>query len=234
MPVIWALVSEYPKLSIREEEPMNSSRLQQDVMLASLEERGLMLVGGHFDYRNGYHGTSYLTAQPLLTDPAEVIQYAQDLTAKIPSEIRNQVEMVAAPATGGMLFGFAMAIAIDSSRQIGTNYHKLLFVPIYKTDGKLALREFHRTLIAGEFQKPGRRVLVVDDVSNTGLTITRSRKLVEDCGGQVIASAVIYDRQSASVELRNHFSLATCDPDPGLIEVVNCPNCKLHVPITQF
>ena len=49
---------------------VRTTRLGNDIRLAELKEEGILLTDGHFDYDNGYHGSSYLTAHPKMHDPA--------------------------------------------------------------------------------------------------------------------------------------------------------------------
>jgi hypothetical protein len=69
----------------------------------------------------------------------------------------------------------------------------LQFAPV-STDsrGALVLRPFYRGVVKG------RRVLLVDDVRNTGKTFERAKTLIEDEGGTVIATVQICDRLEGS------------------------------------
>ena len=61
-------------------------------------------------------------------------------------------------------------------------------------NGRLALRPFYREVVAG------RRVLLADDVRNTGETFARAKAAVESAGGKVIGTVEICDRLEATVE----------------------------------
>ena len=78
------------------------------------------------------------------------------------------------------------------------------------------------------------RMLLADDVRNTGKTLERCAALVKAAGGEVIASVQIYDRLESVVDLGV--------PNIALIEyqapenypVASCPLCKDATPITRF
>jgi orotate phosphoribosyltransferase len=90
------------------------------------------------------------------------------------------------------------------------------------------LRPFYKTVVAG------RRVLLADDVRNTGETFQRAKAAIEDAGGSVVATVEIYDRMEAIVELDiPNFALAEYKA-PENYPVASCPMCKARQPITSF
>jgi orotate phosphoribosyltransferase len=73
-----------------------------------------------------------------------------------------------------------------------------------------------------------------DDVRNTGKTFERAKAVIEQAGGSVLATAEIYDRLEAIVDLGvPNFALAEYKaPDNFLAS--ECPLCKVGTPITRF
>ena len=69
---------------------------------------------------------------------------------------------------------------------------QLRAVPLTTPAGGFALRPFYRQELAG------RRVLLADDVRNTGETFARCAALVQEAGGTVVATVEIYDRWKRS------------------------------------
>ena len=81
---------------------------------------------------------------------------------------------------------------------------------------------------------PGKNVLLVDDVRNTGQTLARCAALVKQAGGTVIATAQIYDRLEAMVDLQvPNIALAEYKA-PENYRAVDCPMCQARQPITAF
>ncbi len=216
----------------KEEALTLSNRLQHDLMQGLLMQQGVMIEDAHVDFGNGYHGTSYLNAHPFMHDPSKVMELAEELLQSIPRSIRDQADMIIGPITGGALLAFSMAVRLEATRDFGPTY-KVPFAPIYKHDGQLAIRRHYREIIAGKLLEAGKRVIIVDDVCNTGTTLRKSRQLVEESGGRVLATAVLYDRMS-TVKMKDHYSLGHCDVDPGLVRQEDCVQCKFKVEITQF
>ena len=83
-------------------------------------------------------------------------------------------------------------------------------------------------------QVRGRKVLIVDDVRNTGQTLARCAELVRGGGGEVIATAEIYDRMEAIAALDvPNIPLAEYKA-PENYPVAECPLCRSGVPVSAF
>jgi orotate phosphoribosyltransferase len=79
-----------------------------------------------------------------------------------------------------------------------------------------------------------RRVLLVDDIRNTGQTLARCAEVVHAAGGSVVATAQIYDRMEAVADAgAPNVALAEYKA-PENHEAGSCPLCRDGVPITAF
>src|ERR1700693_6290829 len=135
--------------------------------LTDLQEFEVLMIRGHFDYGNGYHGRVYLNPHQLFRHPSTIWRFAQDLIDVLPSEIVQRTELVAGPATGGALLAHTIAGLLDSRRSL--THTPCSFAPFNydPAAGGFALRPFYRRELAGK------RVLLADDVRNTGETFAR-------------------------------------------------------------
>jgi orotate phosphoribosyltransferase len=195
--------------------------------LANLQEYEVLMLDGHFDYGNGYHGRVYLNPHRIFRQPSLIWRLAQDLIDVMPESLVSATEVVAGPELGGALLAHTMAGLLDSRRSLSTP--PTAFAPLSHDDeGELVLRPFYRTVVAGK------QVLLADDVRNTGKTFERGKALVESAGGTVIGSVQIYDRQEALVDLRlPNVALAEYRAPENYSEA-NCPLCLAGKPITTF
>jgi orotate phosphoribosyltransferase len=192
--------------------------------------RGLevLMLDGHFDYGNGYHGRVYLNPHQLFLHPSTIWRFAQDLLDVLPAAVLSGAEVVGGPVTGGALLAHTVAGLLDSHRSL--THPPCSFAPfdIDRATGKFRLRSFYREKIADK------RILLVDDVRNTGQTLAQCVTLAQDAGATVVATAEIYDRCEALAPAGvPNYALAEFDA-PENFKVAHCPLCKSGVPITTF
>lgn len=181
---------------------------------------------GHFDYGNGFHGRLYLNPHQLFRYPSTIWRLAQDLIDVLPSELLQRTDVVAGPATGGALLAHTIAGLLDGRRAL--THPSCSFAPFTNSEGGFLLRAFYARQMAGK------RVLLADDVRNTGKTFQRCAELVQEAGGTVIGTVEICDRMEAVVDLGvpNH-ALAEY-PSPENYRAAECPMCAAAEPIMSF
>jgi len=195
--------------------------------LKDLQQSEVLMIDGHFDYGNGYHGRVYLNPHQLFKHPSTIWRFAQDLIDVMPGELVQATEVVAGPATGGALFAHTIAGLLDSRRSL--THPACSFAPFhYDATTGFALRAFYRA------ELKGKRVLLADDVRNTGETFARCAALVKEAGGTVVATVEIYDRCEPNVDMKvPNIALAEYKA-PGNFKTSACPLCASNVPITRF
>jgi orotate phosphoribosyltransferase len=192
-----------------------------------LQRSEVLIRDGHFDYGNGYHGRVYLNPHQLFRHPSTIWRFAQDVIDLLPAELVQQTEVVAGPVTGGALLAHTIAGLLDSRRSL--THPPCSFAPFnYDPAGGFTLRTFYRRELAG------RRVLLADDVRNTGETFAKCAALIEEAGGSVVATVEIYDRCESIVDL-NVPNVALAEyRAPENYKAAECPMCKAGTPITRF
>ena len=86
--------------------------------LKDLQQYEVLMLNGHFDFGNGYHGAVYLNPHQLFRYPSTIWRFAQDLLDVLPASIVEATEVVTGPVTGGALLAHTMAGLLDSRRAI--------------------------------------------------------------------------------------------------------------------
>ncbi len=205
---------------------MNRTTDVRQEAVKKLQELNVLMRHGHFDYGNGFHGRVYLNPHQLFRYPSTIWRLAQDLLDTLPPELLAQTEVVAGPATGGALLAHTIAGLLDGRRSL--THPPCSFAPFTNVGEGFALRDFYARLMNG------RRVILADDVRNTGKTFERCANLVRAAGGTVLATVEICDRMEAVAETGvPNYALMEYDA-PENYPADRCPMCKAGEPITSF
>ncbi len=203
---------------------------RDDIRTRALQDlrRFEVVMEGHFDYGNGYHGRLYLNTLQLFRYPSTIWRVAQDLIDLLPASVTDAVTVVAGPATGGALLAHTIAGLLDGRRPLTRAPYS--FAPLHQREpgGAPALSPFYARVVAGA------QVLLVDDVRNTGQTFQHCADLITAAGGSVVATAQIVDRGEAVVRLAvPNVSLADY-PAPDNHAAADCPMCQQGIPVLTF
>ena len=199
----------------------------RDKALKDLQQSGVLMLDGHFDYGNGYHGRVYLNPHQLFRHPSTIWRFAQDLIDLMPTELVQATEVVAGPVTGGALLAHTIAGLLDSRRSL--THPPCRFAPFnYDPAGGFTLRAFYRA------ELNGKRVLLADDIRNTGETFARCAALVKDAGATLVATVEIYDRSEPNIDLGvPNIALAEYRAPKNCV-ASECPLCRAGIPVVEF
>jgi orotate phosphoribosyltransferase len=148
------------------------SDMTEPEVLSALEDAHAILTG-HFRLTSGRHSDRYVQCARILEDPALVTRLAQAISARLGE---RRVDLVASPAVGGIVIGFAVAQALG-----------VKFIFSERENGVMTFRR-------GFHVPEGARVLVVEDVVTTGGSVAEVIGLVREAGGDPIAVASLIDR----------------------------------------
>jgi orotate phosphoribosyltransferase len=141
------------------------------------------LLEGHFILSSGLRSSRYLQCARVLMDPARAARLAAALAAKIPADVKAAVEVVVAPAMGGLICGHELARALG-----------VLSMFVERPSGTFELRR-------GFALQPGQKVLLMEDVVTTGLSSREAIAAVRAAGGDVIHAASLVDRSGGQAAL---------------------------------
>lgn len=146
--------------------------LTEPEVLQALKDADAVL-SGHFQLTSGRHSDTYVQCARILEDPALTTRLAAAMVAQLGE---RQFDLVAAPAVGGIIIGFAVAQALG-----------VKFIFTERQGGAMVLRR--------GFEIPaGASVLVVEDVVTTGGSVAEVIDLVREAGGIPTVVTSIIDR----------------------------------------
>lgn len=147
--------------------------LTDEEILAALTDAGAVRTG-HFVLTSGRHSDTYVQCARILEDPELATRLAREAVRRLPADL--DIEMVAAPAVGGLIIGFAVAQALG-----------VKFIFSEREQGSMVFRR--------SFEVPkGAKVLVVEDVVTTGGSVAEVVDLVRGAGGVVVGVVSLIDR----------------------------------------
>jgi orotate phosphoribosyltransferase len=181
--------------------------MTEEEVHAALEESRALLTG-HFRLTSGRHSDRYVQCARVLEDPALVTRFAQAIAHRLGE---RQVDLVAAPAVGGIIIGFAVAQALG-----------VKFIFSERENGTMVFRR--------GFDVPkGARVLIVEDVVTTGGSVAEVIELVRASGGVPVAVAALIDRGGPKAFDAELFPLLQLQVESW--EPESCGLCSAEVPL---
>jgi orotate phosphoribosyltransferase len=176
-------------------------------VLESLEQAEAILTG-HFKLTSGRHSDRYVQCARVLEDPELVTRLARAIAGRVGE---RRIDLVAAPAVGGIIIGFAVAQALG-----------VKFIFSEREGGAMTFRR--------GFEVPeGARVLVVEDVVTTGGSVAEVVDLVRAAGGVPAAVAALIDREGPKTFDVELFPLLRLQVESW--EPVECGLCAAEVPL---
>ncbi len=157
---------------------------------------------GHFVLTSGRHSDTYIQCARVLENPKLTCDLADEAVSRLPEGLK--VDLVASPAVGGILFGFAVALSLG----VGMIFSE-------RKEGQMMFRR--------SFEVPkGANVLVAEDVVTTGSSVKEVCDLAESAGANVVGVVSLIDRCSDRLFSQPFYPLLTL-PTPSWSQ----EECKL-------
>jgi orotate phosphoribosyltransferase len=156
--------------------------MTQDEVLDIFRQCGALLEG-HFILSSGLRSPVFLQKARVFMHPDKAERLCRALAQKIRSEGYGGVSQVVSPAVGGIIPGY------ETARHLG-----LPAIYTERVDGKFQLRR-------GFEVKKGEKVLVVEDIVTTGLSIRECIDCLRAIGADVVAAACLVDRSGGEAEV---------------------------------
>ena len=153
-----------------------------DEVLQVFRECGALLEG-HFILSSGLRSPVFLQKAKVFMHPDKAEKLCRALAQKLRAEGYGNVSQVVSPAVGGIIPGY------ETARHLG--------VPaIYteRVDGKFQVRR-------GFEIARGEKVLVVEDIVTTGLSIRECIDCLKAIGADVVGAACLIDRSGGEADV---------------------------------
>jgi len=186
--------------------------IKTEEVIKKFEEAGA-IQKGHFKLTSGVHSDTYIQCAQIMQYPGFMHNLCSELGKKFR---RDDIDIIIGPAIGGIIMAHVMA-------QVLGPWVRAIFTE--RENGKMTLRR------SFEIRK-GEKVLVVEDVTTTGSSVSEVINIVNLRKGKVVGVGVLIDRSGGIVDFGvKTEKLLTVELKTYLPE--KCPLCKRGLPIIK-
>lgn len=181
-----------------------------------MESCGGLITNDHFVYASGEHGSGWIAKDILNIDPARP-QELSDMLAGAVRDAGIDADVVCGPAVGGVICAQFTALRLG---------WECVFAERTADGEGFELRRRYDQFVAGK------RVLLVDDIINTGFSTGLVAQAIREAGGEVVAVATWINRGNVGAEAFgvDHF-IALDEVHLPSIPASECPLCASGVPV---
>jgi len=177
--------------------------------LTTMLQRTGALLHGHFRLSSGLHSADYVQCALLLEHPRDAKLVGTALAGLVRP---MSPTLIASPALGGVIIGYAVAEALD-----------VPFVFTERKEGRMTVRRGFRI-------EADAAVVIVEDVVTTGRSTRETAEVVRSAGGTVVGYASILNRSGRENPFDAPFvSLATMALETYSETI--CPHCASGAPL---
>jgi len=160
---------------------MADGAMTEAEVLATFREADAILEG-HFILSSGLRSPVFLQKARVFMYPEKTERLCRGLAAKIRAAGLGPIDFVVSPAVGGIVPGY------ETARQLGVRA-----VWVEREEGVFRLRRFELP--------EGARVVVVEDIVTTGLSIREAITAIRQLGVEVVAAACLIDRSAGAADV---------------------------------
>jgi len=155
--------------------------MDKEQVLDIFRQAGAILEG-HFILTSGRHSGVYLQKAHVFTRAKWTEPLCRALAETIRAKLGDKIDYVVGPAIGGLIPAYETARHLDRPA-----------IWVEREAGQFRLRRF-------EIEK-GARLVIVEDIVTTGLSIRETVTALREAGGDVLASACLIDRSGGEVDV---------------------------------
>ncbi|SHI53459.1 orotate phosphoribosyltransferase [Aureimonas altamirensis DSM 21988] len=155
--------------------------MDQSEVIEIFRKAGAYLEG-HFILTSGLRSPIFLQKARVFMHPDLTERLCRALADKIRAAVPGKIDYIVGPAVGGLI------PAYETSRHLGPPA-----IYVERENGRFRLRRFE---VAA-----GARVVIVEDIVSTGLSIRETIEALQEIGVEVVAAACVIDRSAGKVDV---------------------------------
>ncbi|MBI3577651.1 phosphoribosyltransferase [Candidatus Gottesmanbacteria bacterium] len=200
--------------------------MNEDI-ISILKNIGAVLTDDHFVYTSGKHGSVYINKDALYPHTKETSEVGQMFAEKFKD---MDIDVVAAPAVGGTILSQWTAYHLSKLKG-----KEILSAYTEKDKGTTASAAESEQMFRRGYDKivDGKNVLVIEDLTTTGMSVKKVVDAVRAIGGTVVAVCVMVNRDPEHVnsDLVGAPFSALGVLKAEAFDAAVCPLCKAGIPI---
>ncbi len=181
----------------------------------------------HFVYTSGKHGSVYINKDALYPHTGETSKAGKMFAEKFKNK---KIDVVVAPAVGGTILSQWVAYHLSELKK-----KEILSAYTEKDKGTLASAVESEQSFRRGYDKliPGKNVLVIEDLTTTGMSVKKVVDAVRTAGGTVVAVCVMVNRdpEHVNADLVGAPFSALGVLKAEAFDAAVCPLCKAGRPI---
>lgn len=192
----------------------------EEKLLQVLRRVGAIITNSHIVGTSGKHMSVYINKDALYPHTDESAKVGKMFAEKFADK---KIDVVVAPALGGIILSQWSAYFLSKLKK-----KEILGIYTEKDEEKNQIfKRGYDKLVKGK------KVLVIEDIANTGGSIKKVIDSVRKAGGTIVAACVMVNRNTQLNTTQTmgvpFSSLATLKADA--YDEKKCPLCKRHIPI---
>jgi orotate phosphoribosyltransferase len=155
--------------------------MKTEEVIDVFREAGAVLEG-HFILTSGLRSPVFLQKARVFMHADKTEKLCRALAARIRTDIPGRIDYVVGPAIGGLI------PAYETSRHLGVPA-----IWVEREGGQFRLRRFEI--------EPGTKIVIVEDIVTTGVSIRETIACLRELGAEVLAAACIIDRSAGKADV---------------------------------
>ena len=176
------------------------------------------ILSGHFKLSSGFHSDTYIQCAIYLQNPKRASRIAEQLVGKIPEDIGNKIDLVVAPAMGGLIIGHEIARVLDKN-----------FVFFERVDNVFTLKRGFEII-------SNTNILLIEDVITTGCSSLEVAEKIHKMGANIITEAVLIDRSGSKIQNNERFTfpvISLLKLESNIFSSENIPENLKDIPVIK-
>jgi orotate phosphoribosyltransferase len=204
--------------------------LMKNLIYHQFKEREI-IKEGHFKLTSGKHSDKYINKDKILLYPELYSLIIDKFVTQIEANIgSNNIDVVTGPAVAGISFASPLAIRLNKSMVYPEKGKKWKYIEkdIYDSiEDAMVFRDVFKTFLKGK------KVLIVEDIVTTGLSIKQTIQSILEVGGEIIGILCIWNRDPKVNNIffgnKNYTLYSLISEEVQSWEKDECPLCKNNI-----